>query len=84
MLRRKKTTGAVRALENALKEFRKIVLIASSKHRLHAVQTYITFVLVSTVLSSILPSSEYFQLRPAVHVEPVLADTPSLAEAVNL
>ena len=47
-------------------------------------QTYITFVLVTAVLSSVLPFSEYFQLRPAVYIEPVLADAPSLAETVNL
>jgi len=47
-------------------------------------QTYITFVLVTAVLSSVLPFSEYFQLRPAVYIEPVLTDAPSLAETVNL
>lgn len=65
-------------------DYRPNVLIVSLKHPLQAMQTHITFVLVPTVLSSILPSSEYFQLRPAMHVKSVLADTPSLAKAVNL
>ena len=56
----------------------------SSLHAVHAVQTYNTFVLVPAVLSSILSFSEYFQLRPAVNIEPVLTDTPSFAETVNL
>lgn len=51
---------------------------------LHAMQTYITFVLVSAIFSGILSFSEYFELRPAVYIEPVLADTPSFTEAINL
>ena len=76
----------------------KIALIASQGHAVfetalhaiqiyissHAMRAYITFVLVSAIFSGILSSSEYFELRPAVYIEPVLADTSSFTEAIDL
>lgn len=45
---------------------------------------FVTFVLVTTVFSGILASSEYFKLRPAVYIESVFTDAFSFTKTVNL